>query len=119
MATWMGSCIVCLLQTSYPGRVEDVNIPDNETEVLSLNYLLLEYAKLRNHVIPILNLFKWKEPPNNYNCLDIIVKRSVNFEIHTITLYLVVLVMFARIQQQRIASPCRITLAHKNTYILN
>ena len=43
------------------------SLPDNESEVLSLNYLLLEYAKLRNHVIPILNLFKWKEPPNNYN----------------------------------------------------
>ena len=83
----VGSCIVCLLNTSYPGHVEDVNITDNETEVLSLNYLLLECAKLRNHVIPILNLFKWKEPPNNYNWLDIIVNRSVNFEIHTTTLY--------------------------------
>jgi len=115
----VGSWIVYLLHTSYLGRVEDVHIPDNESEVLSLNYLLLEYAKLRNHVIPILNLFKWKEPPNNYNWLDIIVKRSTNFEIHTITLYLVVLFMFARTQQQRAASPCRITLAHKNTYILN
>ena len=43
----------------------------------------------------------------------IIENRSVNFEIHSITLYLVVLVMFARIQQQRIASPWHITLAHE------
>ena len=83
----VGSWLVYLLHTCYLGRVEDVHIPDNESEVLSLNYLLLEYGKLRNHVILILNLFKWKEPPNNYNCLDIIENRSVNFKIHTITLY--------------------------------
>ena len=113
MAAWVGCWLVYLHNTCYPGRVEHLTIPDNVTEILSLNYLVLEYDKLRNHVIPILNLFKWKEPPNNYNWLDIIVKRSTNFEIHTITLYLVVLFMFARTQQQRVASPCRITLAHE------
>ena len=99
MAAWADSWLVYLLHTCYLGRVEDVHIPDNESEVLSLNYLLLEYGKLRNHVILILNLFKWKEPPNNYNWLDIIVNRDVNFEIHTIILYLVVLIMVARVQQ--------------------
>ena len=109
----VGSWLVYLLHTCYLGHVEDVSIPDNESEALSLNYLLLEYAKLRNHVIPILNLFKWKEPPNNYNWLDIIVNRDVNFEIHTIILYLVVLVMCAWVLQQMAALPWYITLAHE------